>query len=164
MKKMQVFLLDYDPRRAAACLCDVHVIKMPLETMQIIETHLALHGCEHLYAPYQPGGRFRRACENPAVFQWMLRYAVALRGEHRYRFHTDAPGRIPQIMDSSRFHELFVPDPPMPLPGDFAMSFGKWHTEVSDPVAAYREYYRYKKSVFKKPWRYTGREEPIWLR
>ena len=54
---MQLFILDYAPRRAAGMLCDVHLRKMCLETAQILSSVLFLQGrelCPEMPRVYNP--------------------------------------------------------------------------------------------------------------
>lgn len=41
---MHIFVLDTDPTRAAAAHCDVHVVKMILETTQMLCTARSAEG------------------------------------------------------------------------------------------------------------------------
>ena len=46
---MNVFVLDYDPKTAAEMHCDKHVVKMILETAQLLSTsHRMLDGFEYI--------------------------------------------------------------------------------------------------------------------
>ena len=42
---MNIFALSNDPHEAAQMQCDKHVVKMTLETAQILSTVHHLHGC-----------------------------------------------------------------------------------------------------------------------
>lgn len=42
---MNIFVLDTDPEIAAILHCDKHIVKMPLETAQMLCTIAALKGC-----------------------------------------------------------------------------------------------------------------------
>ena len=50
---MNIFYLDRDPRRAAEMMHDKHVVKMVLETAQILSTVCHRYGVRHpgLYRP-----------------------------------------------------------------------------------------------------------------
>ena len=41
---MNIFVLDLDPRTSAMMMCDSHVVKMTLESTQMIATMLRLMG------------------------------------------------------------------------------------------------------------------------
>jgi len=59
---MNIFYIDESPRKCAEGMVDKHVIKMPLETAQLLSTaHRVLDGCEYM------GGSAKKA-----VKRWLL--------------------------------------------------------------------------------------------
>jgi hypothetical protein len=84
---MNVFAVDPDPRRAARALCDRHVVKMTLESAQILCTVARLHG--H-WAPYR-----LTHPDHPCVvwagasagnWRWVVRHGLALADEYERRY------------------------------------------------------------------------------
>ena len=74
---MQLYILDREPGRAVRSLADVHVIKMCLETMQIIAgvmNNAHLPPVPGMLKPYNPSHPVIRAVDSPAKLNWVLLY------------------------------------------------------------------------------------------
>jgi hypothetical protein len=84
---MNIFATSPDPRLCAQDLDDKRVVKMTLETGQIISTARHLLG---LPAPYKPTHQ-NHPCVlwalNEVHMQWLLRLLIALSEEYNYRFN-----------------------------------------------------------------------------
>ena len=84
---MNIFVLDSDVRKCARYHADQHVIKMILESTQMLCTALHRHGVD---APYKPTHRNHPctlwAGDSLANWKWLRRLALALNDEYRYRF------------------------------------------------------------------------------
>jgi hypothetical protein len=85
---VNVFAVDRDPIRAARALCDRHVVKMTLETAQILctaaRTRLgreAPYRATHADHPCVAWAAARR--EN---WEWLVRHGLALADEYERRF------------------------------------------------------------------------------
>src|SRR5690242_18255811 len=93
---MNIFVLSRNVRTCARLHCDQHVVKMPLETAQLLSTALALSepGCwAELQAQglaYKPTHRehpsaiWARECINN--YLWLCRLGIELCAEYSYRF------------------------------------------------------------------------------
>lgn len=150
---MNIFVLDLDPVIAAQSQCDKHVVKMVLESAQILSTVNHAHG---LSAPYRPT-HINHPCVRwayaPAHRRWLERHFIALLEEYTFRYgRTHACSRA---MD-----ELVLNDDVMESPTDFVQAMPEQHRVPGDPVAAYRRYYIVEKSRFAR-WN-KGREAPEW--
>jgi hypothetical protein len=84
---MNIFILDADIKRCDEYHCDQHVVKMILESVQILCTALYKHGFS---TPYKPTHK-----KHPCVlwaedsydnFIWLKKLALALNEEYKYRF------------------------------------------------------------------------------
>lgn len=134
---MNVFYLHEEPTVAATMLHDKHVVKMILESTQILCAVWWRYGQE---APYKQTHK-----NHPCVlwagdsvwhYQWLFTHAVALCNEytHRYgRVHAcravlSRLERCPVGMHASGWRQ-----PPQAMPDEFQVS--------GDPVSAYRKYY-----------------------
>jgi hypothetical protein len=88
MGRVNVFAVDRDPVRAARALCDRHVVKMTLETAQILCT--AARTRLGVRAPYRPTHREHPcvawAAARPANWEWLVRHGLALADEYERRF------------------------------------------------------------------------------
>ncbi len=156
---MNIFFLDRDIARAVRFHSDVHVVKMPLETAQILCAALHAHG---LPAPYRPT-HLRHPCviwaaESRRHWRWLRRFGLALGREYTHRFgkvHAceavmrGLPG-APPLPDAG------WRDPPQAMPEAY---------RGTDVVAAYRAYYRTEKAAFagKGPARWTRRRRPPFM-
>lgn len=152
---MNVFYLDRDIQTCAYYHCDKHVIKMILESAQILCTVLWMHQIE---APYRPTHQ-RHPCviwanESLANWCWLRDLAAALNEEYKYRFNHDKNHRSFDVIQSLPMPPLIdrgLTDLPQAVPDEF---------KQLDPVAAYRQYYRERKSHFA---RWTKRSAPFWF-
>lgn len=87
---MNIFALYEDPRLSAGALCDGHVIKMTLESAQILSTVarlLELSTEASLYKPtHRHHGCVRWAAQCPDNYQWLLEHFLGLCGEYTRRY------------------------------------------------------------------------------
>lgn len=84
---MNIFVLDYDPVVAAQLHCDKHVVKMPLETAQMLCTVYHLYGEEAPYLPcHQNHPCTQWASRSVENYRWLWRLGVALCNEYQYRY------------------------------------------------------------------------------
>ena len=182
---MNIFVLDNDPRVAAQMMCDRHVVKMVIESAQMLSTaHRMLDG--HLILePSKSGKRnvkrwvlddqdldnnlykavhmnhpcsiWTRECS--ANYLWHYQHFVALCDEYQYRYcRTHLTDRKLRT-DLSRL-PVNIPYSKTTTPMRMAMFED---CKVSDdPVECYRNYYQTKQSRFSMHW--TGRKVPHWFR
>lgn len=166
---MNIFVLDRDPAMAAYYHCDQHVVKMILETAQILSTvwHDAAPGAIHWRegSPTLRGLRIYKpthsshpcvlwAKANAANYCWLHSLGLELLEQYRGRYgkihnSTDvigvldaAPERLPMMNDVYEFVQC-MPD----------------QYKCDDAVEAYRAYYKGEKSKFAR-WRLGA---PEWM-
>lgn len=161
---MNLFRLHNDPSTAASMMCDRHVIKMILETAQLLSTaHYMLDGDSPAYKPTHknhPSAIWVR--ESISNYEWAYDHLTALCDEYTYRYgkthkterFLDAlsvPPRNLQRTESTPLR-LAMPDYLKALYG-------------SDAVTAYRMYYSLHKRIFKdgKLPTWTNRPVPDWF-
>lgn len=84
---MNIFFLDRNIRKCAAYHCDKHIVKMTLESMQILSTALYINA---LHNPYKPSHQKHpsvlwaaKSCMN-WIYLWYL--CAALNDEYKYRY------------------------------------------------------------------------------
>lgn len=159
---MNIFYVDKDPIRAADALCDKHVVKMVLESAQILSTAAHLRGLvrEHRQPVYKPT-HVKHPCvlwatENGRAYLWLTRHALALASEYRYRYFKEhASLRV--IDNCAGMQAMFGKDrmswkePPQCMPEKY---------KGPDAVKAYRQYYIKEKAHIAR-WEH-GREPPRW--
>lgn len=91
---MLVAAVDHDPRLAARALCDQHVRKLILESVQILDSgsrHLAaLRGVEHVPVVKVPRSQVNNPICKLAMYcdewWWIFSHACSLMDEFSYRF------------------------------------------------------------------------------
>lgn len=86
---MNIFATSPDPVACAAALADRHVVKMAVETAQILSTALHLRG-EATAGLYQPthttNPTVRWAAASPEELGWTLDHGLALLNEYHWRY------------------------------------------------------------------------------
>ena len=159
---MNIFYLDRDPVRAAQMMCDKHVVKMILESAQMLSTaHRVLDGDECA----DKEGLYKMAHKNHpsaiwvrsgmANYEWLWNHMDALMKEYTYRYGKHhATERLRNI--------LFMP----PLNIDWSVEFTPPpqcmpdYCKGEDTVLAYQNYYILEKSRFAK---WKKRPVPEWF-
>lgn len=153
---MNIFALDDSPILAAQYQVDKHVVKMVLETAQLLCTaHAVLDGTSPGYKPTHrnhPCSVWLR--ESVANYRWLHDHFGALCEEYTFRYGRvhksaallpvlmSAPSNIPLVKRTK-----FV----LAMPGEY---------EVDCPIESYRNYYRHGK---KDLHHWTRRSPPSWL-
>lgn len=161
---MNIFALDHCPTVSAEQQCDKHVVKMILESAQMLcSAHRVLDGDE----PADRRGLYRKTHANhpcsvwvrhaTANYQWLCSHALALCDEYTRRY-----GRRHKSQDIIEWCNGNRPDNlPLGYRTPFAQAMPDEHKH-DDPVVAYRQYYRAKRSEIDMRW--TERETPEWLK
>ena len=159
---MNIFYLDRDPVIAAQMMCDKHVVKMILESAQMLSTaHRVLDGDDRA----NETGLYKMAHKNhPSTiwvrassenYRWLWKHMDALMKEytHRYGKHhaTERLRNILYMPPLNIVHGVPLTDPPQCMP---ELCKGE------DTVLAYQNYYIIEKSGFA---RWTKREIPAWF-
>lgn len=156
---MNIFVLDTDPVKAAQYHCDKHVVKMILETAQLLcSVH---HATEAEYdIPYKathinhPCAKWAR--ESTGNYYWLQSLGDALCQEYTYRY-----GKVHKsqaVIDWAFLNEPDIPEGDMT---PFAHAVDDDLKELSPTVDVYRGYYH------RKSWdmdmRYTKRNKPCFV-
>lgn len=167
---MNIFVLDKDPQRAAKMQCDKHIVKMPLETAQMLSTAHQVIGSpapkEEIYKKTHvnhPCSKWVR--ENSNNYKWTLNHFKALLNEFKSRYKKDhATGELLPHLEKCPN----LPKERMECERtDFVQAMPEEY-KGEDAVKAYRRYYVGEKSEFaewdrsKKPeWydRYLNKKE-----
>jgi len=128
---MNIFVLSVDPHTAAIFHCDKHVVKMPLETAQMLSTICG--------GPYKPT-HAKHPCTVWAAastenYRWLVQLGIALSKEYTYRYRKTH--KCEAIIESLR-------EPPASVPVGARTPFAQAMPEECrhyDPVLAYQQYY-----------------------
>lgn len=129
---MNIFILDTHPVLAAQMQCDKHVVKMVLETAQILSTVTG--------GPYKPTHAGHPcviwAGHNRTNFNWLIRHGLALGEEYTFRYGKKHKSHsvIEDIDDSADVNSF-----PVGVT-EFVQCMPE-SIRMKDPVEAYRKYY-----------------------
>lgn len=169
---MNIFYLDSAWHLAARHLCDRHVVKMTLETTQILcSIH---HYVGNTQVPYRKSHINHPCCvwSRQSFTNWLLlmNYGRFLASEYTFRYNkthacakimdwllaNTKPSMFPTIIDS-----VFVQPPPL-VPN--VKHLNPYHSLSFStcPVTAHREYYIEKSQFIDMQWN-KGRPRPHWM-
>lgn len=158
---MNIFVLDDDPVLAARYQCDKHVVKMVLETGQILSTVLRERGWDKptLYrSTHKHHPCTLWAGKSKDNYEWLFKHFSALAQEYKHRY-----GRDHKTWEKLKFTtSVGVMKLPAGVRTPFALAMPEKFKLLDDAVESYRAYYKYEKAQ-KFELRYTNRERPEWL-
>lgn len=151
---MNIFVLDTSPVSSAQMQCDKHVVKMILETAQLLCSPF-----EPDSAPYRRT-HFNHPCskwvrESKANYLWLVQHGIALCSEYEFRYGKKhkSSAVIKWCLDninSLNFPEGQLTAFPKAMPDQY---------KTNDVVESYRNYYLGDKKKFAK---WTRRGPPNW--
>jgi hypothetical protein len=162
---MNIFFIHDDPYDCARDMLDKHIVKMPLESAQILSTAHRFHSgdeyCDerglyktaHLNHPSTIWAR-----ESKDNYLWLLDHFKALLDEKLRRYPTRPPHKSGNLLDHLSVLPLGIPDEgltkkPQCMPDEY---------KNDDVVQAYRNYYcgaKWYIATWKKP-----ATKPEWFR
>ena len=158
---MNIFYTDPCPVTSAQSLCDKHVVKMPLESAQMLCTawRTKSHGdiwCDSkgLYKSVHlnhPSTKWARS--NAKQYKWLFNHFVALCVEYTYRYGKihksfELASRLSVVPD--RIINGTFTEPPMCMPDEY---------KSGNTITSYRNYIHGEKSYFAK---WSKRQPPSW--
>lgn len=153
---MNIFALDDNPRKCAEYHLDKHVVKMILETSQILCGSHWVTGSE---APYKLSHKNHPSCiwtrECIENYNWLCELGIELCNEYTYRY--GKTHKSEQVI-----HWCIENKPNIPSKGKktpFAMAMPN-ECKIGDPIQSYRLYYITEKKSF-ATWK--NREVPEWF-
>lgn len=152
---MNVFFLDANPRRAAQMHNDRHVVKMILESAQMLSTVCRQNGQDVGYkACFEHHPCTKWASQSLANWKWIRALALALDDEFKYRFENEESHKSAQVIRG-------LPEPPIEDKGltEPAQAMPDY-CKSDNPVEAYRTYYKKEKGHLAE-WRKRGRPKFI---
>ena len=155
---MNIFILAGTPEESATMQCDKHVVKMVLESAQILCSPFAATD----KAPYKrthyshPCSVWARKSE--ANYSWLVSHALALCEEYTRRY-----GKRHKSQDVIEWCALRIDELPFSEEGltPFAQAMPD-QFKGSDPVVAYRAYYAQEKA-YMATWDKTPEGRPDWM-
>lgn len=153
---MNIFVLDRDIEKCAQYHCDQHVVKMILESVQMLCTALNKKG---FTTPYK-STHIKHPCvlwveQSFENFNWLKSLAVALNSEYRFRFEKNSDHSsilvLKEISGYSYENQGLT---------EFAQAMPDQYKVPGDAVKAYRQFYVGEKMGFAK---WTRRSVPEWI-
>ena len=157
---MNIFALDNDPVQAAQMQCDKHVVKMVLETGQMLSTIQRGFGNDDpiLYRPTHVNHPCTRwAAASAENYDWLVAHFDALADEYTYRYDKQHLTHK-KLADVTRHAPTALRDKHAGL-SPFALAMPDKY-KSDDPVHSYRWYYLNDKANILY---YTKRQRPRWL-
>lgn len=177
---MNIFYIDHDPVIAAQQMVDKHVVKMILESAQLLSTaHRVLDG-EEIESKSKTGRKVRRwilsDSRDPIVYtathinhpsakwcresvenyNWLVDHFFALMSEYTYRYGKNHKcyGELSYMLQSppNNLKDYDWTTMPSAMPDEYKIS--------EDPLTNYRNYYKIGKSRMHK---WTNRKPPEWI-
>ena len=148
---MNIFFLHKDPSRAARMQCDKHVVKMVLETTQMLSTAARRQGHDVGYQSAYPKHPMTIwVGDTRDNFCWTLQHAIELSKEYTVRYSKLHASQ--KVIDN--IHEYYpnisfdnITEPPQCMPDEF---------KCDDYVDAYNKYYKAKLASWKHPPKWYG--------
>ena len=176
---MNIFHVDTDPKICAEQMCDKHVVKMVIETAQLLSTsHRVVDGIEYkgktksnrnikrwLHPDSEMETKLYKAChvnhpstiwtrETSSNYEWLYTHFVALCDEYTHRY-----GKV--HMTDTKLRNTLSRTPRNLLQGgvtEFKQCMPDY-CKRKNPIEAYRVYYINEKKDFA---RWTKRNIPSW--
>ena len=158
---MNIFILDRDLVKSAQAHVDKHIVKMPLETAQLLCTARHELGGDANDIPYRKTHTNHPcsvwATESISNYIWLCKFGLELCKEYTHRY-----GKIHkcEAVINDCYHNV-------PWPALFEEADKTEHAQamdeqykMSDPVLAYRNYYNQAKSHLHS---WKNRQPPHWI-
>lgn len=155
---MNIFVLDRDIESCAYYHCDQHVVKMILESVQLLCTALNEYGFS---TPYK-STHVHHPCvhwvkDSYSNFLWLVELAEALNREYRFRFAKTNDHKSMAVLALIHGGTMHYPDHGLT---EFVQAMPACYKIPGDAVTAYRSFYRGDKRHFA---RWTKRAIPQWM-
>lgn len=160
---MNIFFLSRDHSECARMHVDKHVVKMIVETAQLLSTaHHVLDGEQAIPSIYKvthknhPSAIWVR--ESKAHYQWLWKLLDELCKEYTYRYQkvhkVEREGLLStlKVPPVNLIEDKWISDPPPAMPDECK--------QKDDAIESYRNYYAMKKYSFAK---WKNRDTPKWF-
>ena len=151
---MNIFFLDKDPKIAAQLQCDKHIVKMILETAQMLSTTARAQGHDIGYKSAYPKHPMTLwVNESPHNYAWAIIHAFELCNEYTKRYNRvhKTQSLIRDLYEICNGDYAKMTDPPTCMPDEY---------NTDDYVQSYRNYYVGDKKRFA---RYTNQTTPEFM-
>ena len=153
---MNIFVLDYDPVKAAKMQCDKHVVKMSLETAQLLCSAFpkgkAPYKQTHVNHPCSIWCR-----NSKANYLWLITHGIALCDEYQFRYNKVHKSKKVILWCKKNIRTLKFQKKKKT---HFALCFSE-RFKIGNAVQSYRKYYKTEKHTI-SAWKKL-RERPKWF-
>lgn len=152
---MNIFVLDADPKISAELMCDKHIVKMILESAQMLCSAFPQGEAPYRRAFYNhPCTKWSR--ESLHNYEWLLSHAWSLLEEYFERYE-----KLHKSLDVIQWCEDNYHSLDLPILGltPFAQAMPEEYKN-ENAVLAYQTYYRNDKKRFAK---WTNRTVPVFM-
>lgn len=162
---MNIFVSDECPKLSALNLDDKRLIKMILETAQLLSTAIIVNGGS---APYKATHLKHPAtiwtAKSKGNFQWLLNHGLELSNEYSYRFNKQHKSLevFNYIIENNLINHIPNGDLETFANCTANESKGISFKHINDPVLAYREYLVARWNTDTRLPKWTGRNNPEW--
>lgn len=173
---MNIFVVNINPFESAKQLCDSHVVKMILESCQLLSTHDRLNGLEeNRYKSTHINHPCRKCLSNKNNYIWLQYHLYGLLKEYSYRY-----GKIHKCQELYEKYWKRMDDEALyskkldfienyselidatTFPQCVKDEFKNKSFDILEVIKSYRRYYKSKKDNLKNFY-YTKRSLPNWL-
>ena len=158
---MNIFFLDIDPTKCAQYHLDKHVVKMIIETAQM------LYSVHWVFEKDLPEGSYRKthvnhpcsvwARQSNQNYKWLCLLGIELCREYTYRY-----GKIHKTERHINWLDSNMPDLPDINFTEPAQAMPDEYKDIN-PVVAYRNFYVKNKMELRGITKYTKRPIPDWV-
>jgi len=152
---MNIFFLHKHPVIAAQMQCNKHVVKMVLETAQMLSTAARAQGHDVGYKSAYPKHPMTLwVSQSTDNFRWAWLHGMSLAKEYTNRYDKihKSQAILEQLENYATGDESHITEPPQCMPDQY---------KTDDYVTAYRDYYVGDKKRFAK---YTNRKTPEFMK
>lgn len=157
---MNIFILDETIEGAVQALCDKHVVKMVLETAQLLDGQFPEGAGQYKRTHYNhPCSKWaRQTIDN---YSWLVDYGIALCKEYTFRYgRRHKCETVIHWCGAHRYRSFEFEQPEHDGMTPFAICVPDEHKVEDDAVASYRRYYIAEKA-YMATWN-KNRPAPDW--
>ena len=157
---MNIFATSPDPTLSACTLADRHVVKMVIETAQMLSAAILYHddsvsGLYRATHVNHPCSVWVRSSQRS--FLWTVAHGISLADEYEKRYKKQHKSKA--IIELCAKYVSIFPDVDMPK---FAMAMPEEY-KCDDPHVAYQNYLRSKYTAWGDKARWTSATVPLWI-
>lgn len=161
---MNIFVLSESPIESAHYMCNAHVVKMVVESSQLLSTYDRLNGeiendkynITHQWHPCQ------KCLSNIENYKWLCSHLKELLREYTYRYGKIHKCQILFDKYWDKYTNLSICLNKLSLPKCMPDEYKVGDNNIKYVVNSYRNYYKFKQLSLKR-FQYRNRTEPSWL-